>query len=264
MRALSPQHSSNQISDHTGPRLTLVTVLRNMWRTEGVLGMFKGNGTNVVRIFPYSAVQFASYEFSKRHIMAAKGSDSLSSGERMGAGAFAGICSVTATYPLDIVRTRLSLPARAPTTIFACMAEIVRTEGGVVGLYRGLMPTLAGIAPYVALNFTVYEGLKSRVARRNSDPTVCAKLACGGVAGAVAQTFTYPFDVIRRRMQVSACAATPYQYASATQAAMMIVRREGVAALFKGMIPNYLKVVPSISISFVTFELVREALCAVK
>jgi hypothetical protein len=54
--------------------------LKNIWKAEGVAGMFKGikifdslllikipgNGTNIIRIFPYSAVQFASYEFAKK------------------------------------------------------------------------------------------------------------------------------------------------------------------------------------------------------
>ncbi len=45
---------------------TVAGVLKTIWRQEGVLGMFKGNGTNVIRIFPYSAVQFASYEMAKK------------------------------------------------------------------------------------------------------------------------------------------------------------------------------------------------------
>jgi hypothetical protein len=40
--------------------------LRQIWVHEGVLGFFKGNGTNVVRIAPYSAVQFAAYEKYKQ------------------------------------------------------------------------------------------------------------------------------------------------------------------------------------------------------
>jgi solute carrier family 25 phosphate transporter 23/24/25/41 len=226
------------------------------------------------------------------------------------AGAFAGVCSVTATYPLDLIRTRLSLPASGTgsLSIMACARQIYATEGGVRALYRGLGPTLAGIAPYVALNFTVYEGLKASVkdlklarnlsvksvvltgnlslngvmpignpnlsvmeqtfgdierARKlelESNLGIVEKLACGGAAGAVAQTFTYPLDVIRRRMQVCASKAVSYQHATALDAFMYILRNDGITGLFKGMLPNYLKVVPAISLSFVTFEFVKAQL----
>ena len=40
--------------------------LRLIWREEGIRGYFKGNGTNVMRIVPYVAVQFAAYEEYKK------------------------------------------------------------------------------------------------------------------------------------------------------------------------------------------------------
>lgn len=40
--------------------------LSKIWRHEGWRGMMRGNGTNCIRIVPYSAVQFGSYNFYKR------------------------------------------------------------------------------------------------------------------------------------------------------------------------------------------------------
>lgn len=178
------------------------------------------------------------------------------------AGAFAGICSVTSTYPLDIIRTRLSLTTKsgADLTILTCGREIIMKEGGIAGLFRGLAPTVSGIAPYVALNFTVYEGLKGWISSKGIDLDVEKKLICGGVAGATAQTLTYPFDVIRRRMQMNHSPDANFKYKGSFDAAKTIVQKEGIRALFKGMIPNYIKVVPAISISFVTFEFTRKLL----
>mgnify|MGYP001809672271 CR=1 FL=1 len=172
------------------------------------------------------------------------------------AGAFAGICSVVTTYPLDMIRTRLSLPNsnNSKKTILSCGTDIIRKEGGVPALYRGLSPTVFGIAPYVALNFTVYEGLKTWLKFKNIEVNVEAKLICGGLAGAFAQTLTYPLDVIRRRMQVTCSPESLFKYKNSFDAAQQIVKNDGFKALFKGMLPNYLKVVPAISISFVTFE----------
>lgn len=82
---------------------------------------------------------------------------------RLLCGALAGITSVTVTYPLDIVRTRLSIqsasfadirstPAKRLPGMFKTMSLMYRTEGGFVALYRGIIPTVAGVAPYVSLS----------------------------------------------------------------------------------------------------------------
>lgn len=178
------------------------------------------------------------------------------------AGAFAGICSVVTTYPLDLIRTRLSALKVSESTIngsiFQCGTAIVKNEGGFFALYKGLSPTISGIAPYVALNFTVYEGLKSYAFQRGLNVDVDVKLICGGIAGAVAQTVTYPFDVLRRRMQMTLSKDSPFKYKNSYDAVAQILVKEGVGAFYKGLLPNYLKVVPAISISFVSFELIKK------
>ncbi len=191
-------------------------------------------------------------------------SSRLTSGERLLAGAFAGICSVVTTYPLDIIRTRLSIKSEQHInrTIISCGKDIIAKEGGIRALYRGLSPTVSGIAPYVALNFTVYEGLKAFMEAKQIPLDVEKKLFCGGVSGAIAQTFTYPFDVIRRRMQMTNSPESTFKYSGSFDAVYQIIRNEGFKALFKGMLPNYIKVIPAISISFVTFEFVRKKMIA--
>lgn len=73
----------------------------------------------------------------------------MSTAKRLFAGALAGITSVTATYPLDLVRTRLSMegaknPGVKPPGIWDVMKDVYKKEGGVPALYRGLVPT-AGV-----------------------------------------------------------------------------------------------------------------------
>lgn len=45
---------------------TLSQTFVRIWREEGVVGLFKGNGTNILRIVPYSSVQFSTYELLQR------------------------------------------------------------------------------------------------------------------------------------------------------------------------------------------------------
>lgn len=86
----------------------------------------------------------------------------LTSARRLVCGGLAGITSVFFTYPLDIVRTRLSIqsasfaalggtPKKKLPGMWATLVIMYRTEGGILALYRGIIPTVAGVAPYVRL-----------------------------------------------------------------------------------------------------------------
>lgn len=68
--------------------------------------------------------------------------------------------------------------------------KVIFQEEGFIGLYRGLFPSLLGIAPYVGINFTSYELLKRETMRyqKKDELSVVAKLTLGGTAGAISQT----------------------------------------------------------------------------
>ncbi|CAB4427635.1 unnamed protein product [Rhizophagus irregularis] len=233
----------------------IIPTIAKIWREEGWVGMLRGNGTNVIRIVPYSATQFASYEKYKR-LLLEEGKSELDAPRRLTAGALAGITSVSCTYPLDIVRTRLSVQSASLSIkevenklpgIWKTMKIIYHTEGGIVALYRGLSPTLMGVAPYVALNFHSYEVLRKYFTPKGqTSPPVAQKLLCGALAGTFAQTITYPLDVLRRRMQVTGMPGVAYKYTSTWDALEKLIAQEGIKGLYKGMVPNYLKVAPAI------------------
>ncbi len=116
-------------------------------------------------------------------------------------------CAKVATYPLDITRTRLSIqsasfasqgtPNKKLPGMWATMGGMYRTEGGIRALYRGLGPTLAGVAPYVGINFATYEAMRKAVTPEGEqNPSAIGKLFAGGMSGAVAQSITYPFEYV--------------------------------------------------------------------
>ncbi|KAK7692662.1 hypothetical protein QCA50_004295 [Cerrena zonata] len=291
--------------------------LARMWREEGFKGFMRGNGINCLRIVPYSAVQFTTYEQLKKWFTN-QGALPLDTPTRLSAGALAGVTSVCTTYPLDLVRSRLSIAtasipvlssaqqstsaaaavkpsltssyhtsstaaaaspsvvagvknasARTAATIFSAQdltmwgmtLKVMRDEGGVRALYRGLIPTAMGVAPYVGINFAAYEALRGVITPPGKS-SVWRKLSCGALAGSISQTLTYPFDVLRRKMQVTGMGSLGYQYNGALDALQSIARTEGVRGLYRGLWPNLLKVAPSIATSFFTYELVKEFLGA--
>ncbi|XP_063934274.1 mitochondrial substrate carrier family protein B-like [Zophobas morio] len=246
-----------------GEYSSVFSCLSAIYKLEGFEGFFKGNGANVIRILPCTAVQFASYEQFKR-IFCENEYESKAYFSLL-AGVFAGVTSATLTYPLDLIRTRLSVQRQSGQTykgIIHCGRTIIAEEGGVLStaLFRGLAPTLLGISPYVALNFSVYESLKNLfqsyycVAGSDALP-VPIRLLCGAAAGAVAQTVAYPLDLVRRRMQVRGIFCDlPFEYKGTLNAVLTIAREEGLAGLYRGLVPNYYKVVPSISVSYIVYE----------
>ncbi|KAJ3507402.1 hypothetical protein NM208_g15963 [Fusarium decemcellulare] len=237
-------------------KLSVGQALGKMWKEEGWRGFMRGNGTNCIRIVPYSAVQFSSYNFYKRNIFENYPGADLSPLSRLICGGIAGITSVFFTYPLDIVRTRLSIqsasfaelgerPQKLPG-MWATLVHMYKTEGGMSALYRGIIPTVAGVAPYVGLNFMVYESVRKYLTPEGEqNPNATRKLLAGAISGAVAQTCTYPFDVLRRRFQINTMSGMGYQYKGITDAIRVIVMREGVKGLYKGIVPNLLKVAPN-------------------
>lgn len=250
-------------------KMSVHKALAKMWRDEGWRGFMAGNGTNCIRIVPYSAVQFGAYNVYKRFFEDTPGSP-LGAYQRLLCGGLAGITSVTFTYPLDIVRTRLSIQSASFETLKKAKGEklpgmwgvlkaMYKNEGGFFALYRGIVPTVAGVAPYVGLNFMVYEiARKQFTPEGQADPSAIGKLGAGAVSGAVAQTCTYPFDVLRRRFQINTMSGMGYQYSGIWDAITNIVKHEGVRGLYKGIVPNLLKVAPSMASSWLSFEMTRD------
>ena len=112
------------------------------------------------------------------------------------------------------------------------------------------------------------------------------KLICGGISGAVAQTgtgennlvennlslslslflsitVTYPLDVVRRRMQIRTALETQFHYTSTANAIATMYKQEGITSFYKGMLPNLLKVAPSMGVAFVTYEFTKARLFGV-
>ena len=138
-------------------------------------------------------------------------------------------------------------------------------EGGFFALYRGIIPTVAGVAPYVGLNFMIYESVRTYFTPEGQTaPSSVGKLCAGAISGAVAQTCTYPLDVLRRRFQINTMSGMGYQYKSIRHAIQTIFAQEGFRGLYKGLAPNLLKVAPSMASSWLSFEMTRDFLVNLK
>lgn len=134
--AVAPLERAKIILQLQSTNKSLSQVFTSMHRER--LGLFKGNGTNLLRIMPYSAVQFAVYEGTKKAFDLEN-----ETVKRLVCGGLAGMASVICTYPLDLVRTRLSMPNQANHHgILKMLKTVYQQEGGLLAWYKGLLPTL--------------------------------------------------------------------------------------------------------------------------
>jgi len=78
------------------------------------------------------------------------------------------------------------------------------------------------------------------------------------------QRLIIPSDVLRRRFQVNTMVGLGYQYKSLADAVRVIVRTEGFVGFYKGVIPNTLKVAPSMAASWLSYEVSRDFLLGLR
>ncbi|ETN60134.1 graves disease carrier protein [Anopheles darlingi] len=255
--------------------------LQHIVKKESFFALYKGNGAQMVRIFPYAATQFTAFEMYKKCYLAkALGTNlPIKHADKFIAGAAAGVTAVTLTYPLDTIRARLAFQVTGEhryNGIVHTALSIFRTEGGIRALYRGFVPTLMGMVPYAGFSFYCFEMLKfvcmkyapgvtcKKCDRNTGGLVLCvpAKLLCGGFAGAVAQSFSYPLDVTRRRMQLAMMNPETAKFGMGMWKTLSIIYNENgiIKGLYRGMSINYLRAIPMVAVSFSTYEVLKQAL----
>ncbi|CAL9022620.1 unnamed protein product [Prunus brigantina] len=164
------------------------------------------------------------------------------------------------TYFADIARNALYYKG-----IGHAFQTICREEG-FLGLYKGLGATLLGVGPSIAISFSVYEALRSFwQSERPNDSTVMVSLACGSLSGIASSTATFPLDVVRRRMQLEGAGGRARIYNTGLVGTFKhIIRMEGLRGLYRGILPEYYKVVPSVGIVFMTYETLKMLLSRIQ
>ncbi|XP_034659639.1 putative calcium-binding mitochondrial carrier F55A11.4 isoform X3 [Drosophila subobscura] len=250
-----------------------------MLNEGGSRSMWRGNGINVLKIAPETALKFAAYEQMKRLIRGEDASRQMSIVERFYAGAAAGGISQTIIYPMEVLKTRLALRKTGQYAGIADAATKIYKHEGARSFYRGYVPNILGILPYAGIDLAVYETLKRRYIAshdNNEQPSFLVLLACGSTSSALGQLCSYPLALVRTRLQAQAAETITNQKrktliplkssdAHSGQETMTglfrkIVKQEGLTGLYRGITPNFLKVLPAVSISYVVYEYSSRAL----
>uniref|UniRef100_G3PQW6 EF-hand domain-containing protein n=1 Tax=Gasterosteus aculeatus aculeatus TaxID=481459 RepID=G3PQW6_GASAC len=258
MKVFMQVHSSK-----TNP-ISLVGGFKRMIREGGLTSLWRGNGINVLKIAPETAIKFMAYEQVRcfKKLLSSEGKK-IETHKRFLAGSMAGATAQTAIYPMEVLKTRLTLRKTGQYSgMFDCAKTILRKEG-LKAFYKGYVPNLVGIIPYAGIDLAVYETLKntwlSRYAKDSANPGVLVLVGCGTISSTCGQLASYPLALVRTRMQARASLDASDQ-PSMSSLMKKIVAKDGFFGLYRGILPNFMKVIPAVSISYVVYEYMKTGL----
>ncbi|XP_039575871.1 calcium-binding mitochondrial carrier protein SCaMC-2 isoform X1 [Passer montanus] len=244
-----------QVHASRSNNMCIIGGFTQMIREGGPRSLWRGNGINVLKIAPESAIKFMAYEQIKRFI----GTDQemLRIHERLLAGSLAGAIAQSSIYPMEVLKTRMALRKTGQYSGMLDCAKNILAKEGMAAFYKGYIPNMLGIIPYAGIDLAVYETLKNtwlqRYAVNSADPGVFVLLACGTISSTCGQLASYPLALVRTRMQAQASVE------GAPEVTMRglfkhILKTEGAFGLYRGLAPNFMKVIPAVSISYVVYE----------
>ncbi|XP_034114496.1 calcium-binding mitochondrial carrier protein Aralar1 isoform X1 [Drosophila albomicans] len=173
---------------------------------------------------------------------------------------FAGATGATVVYPIDLVKTRMQnqrtgsmIGEVAYRNSWDCFKKVIRHEG-VLGLYRGLLPQLMGVAPEKAIKLTVNDFVRDKFTDKRSNIPVWGEVIAGGCGGAAQVIFTNPLEIVKIRLQVAGEIA-----GGSKISALSVVRELGFFGLYKGAKACLLRDVNFSAIYFPTYAHIKGA-----
>lgn len=249
----------------------LTSAIKNIWAEAGMKSFFVGNGLNVFKVIPESAMKFGSFETAKKFLCRFEGAEDTSELSRAStflAGGIGGVVSQFVVYPIDTLKFRIQCEPstgalQGNALLWHTMKQMWR-NGGLSTYYRGLWAGLGGIFPYAALDLGTFEVMKRGYITREATRLGCSEsqvqvgnmavLSMGAISGSVGATLVYPINLLRTRLQAQGTAAHPQTYTGIMDAYHKAVAKDGYRGLFRGLLPNLAKVAPAVSISYLVYE----------
>jgi len=246
----NPKIISGEVPRYTG----IMNCFTRVASEQGIGAFWRGNLTNVIRYFPTQAFNFAFKDTIKTLFPKYKKETQFGMFflTNMASGGLAGAGSLCFVYPLDYARTRLASDVGSGKAQFSgladCLVKTAKGPSGVMGLYNGFGVSVMGIIPYRGVYFGLFDSLKElNPYRKDKGPIgLASKFAVAQFVAITAGYASYPFDTVRRRLQMqSEKPPEQWVYKGTGHCFGKIMKDEGMGALFKGAGANALRTVGS-------------------
>jgi solute carrier family 25 (adenine nucleotide translocator) protein 4/5/6/31 len=263
---IQTQDSNPRIRSGEVPRYTgIVNCFSRVYSEQGFKAFWRGNFTNVIRYFPTQAFNFAFKDSIKK--LFPKVDAKKEFGKffliNMASGGLAGAGSLCIVYPLDYARTRLAADV-GKTRDFNGLADcLMKTaKKSPLALYNGFGVSVIGIIPYRGVYFGLFDTLKESNPFKNDHGLmrVASVFAIAQFVAIAAGYASYPFDTVRRRLQMqSEKPKEQWVYSGTVNCFGKILKEEGPTAFFKGAGANALRTVGS-ALVLVLYDQIKAAL----
>lgn len=238
---------------------------------EGFFALYKGLTAVYTGIIPKMAIRFVSFEQYK-DLLATYTPLGRSTSATFTAGLASGLTeAILVVTPAEVCKIRmqsqfhsLADPAqmahRKYRNVFQTAFTIVREEG-IGALYKGVVPTMLRQGCNQAVNFTAYNAIKRSVLEKQqlTELPSWQSLMIGGLSGGMGPMVNNPLDVVKTRLQKQVVhEGKQPKYTGLLQACTVIAKEEGAFALWKGITPRLLRIMPGQAITFMTYEAVSK------
>jgi len=197
--------------------------------------------------FHYARRQLEDYNSKKNPLAPA----TLSYGQYYLAGAFAGLSNTVLSTPIEHVRIRLQTQPHGAARLYSgpldCIRKLSANAGVTNGLYRGTAVTILREAQAYGVWFLTYEFLMNADAKRNNikrEQISTPKVALyGGLAGEMLWLASYPFDVVKSKMQTDGFGEKA-RYKNMRDCFAQTFKAEGMYGFWRGIGPTLLRAMP--------------------
>ncbi|XP_009347385.2 mitochondrial carnitine/acylcarnitine carrier-like protein [Pyrus x bretschneideri] len=247
-----------------------IDAVKQTLSAEGAAGLYKGMGAPLATVAAFNAVLFTVRGQMETLLRSQPGAP-LTVSQQVICGGGAGVAVSFLACPTELIKCRLQAQSAlgdagsvggavkygGPLDV---AKRVLRSEGGVRGLFKGLVPTMAREIPGNAAMFGVYEALKQFFAggQDTSGLGRGSLIVAGGLGGAAFWGFVYPTDVVKSVIQVDDF-KNP-KYSGSVDAFKKILASEGVKGLYKGFGPAMGRSIPANAACFLAYEVTRSSL----